>query len=148
MPNLKKILIMGLPGAGKTTLAKELSRWTKGVHFNADEIRQHIHKDLTFSVADRIEHARRLGVLCDIVNRAGHYAIADFVCPTEETRKAFGPCFTIFVDRGVQHCKYADTAALFEAPKVYDFRCHEGSGSALAPRIFSRILDLAAKNSA
>ena len=81
---------MGLPGVGKTTLAKHLTQMLVAVHLNADEIRSEIHKDLRFSLQDRIEHSRRMGVLCDIVVRSGVYAIADFVCPTFETRKAFG----------------------------------------------------------
>src|SRR5437763_12623394 len=57
----RKILIMGLPGAGKTTLASILAPRLNAVMFNADEIRANIHKDLGFSVEDRIEHARRMG---------------------------------------------------------------------------------------
>ena len=61
----RKILIMGLPGAGKTTLAKALAPRLNAAHFNADEVRTNINKDLGFSEADRIEQARRMGWLCD-----------------------------------------------------------------------------------
>ena len=60
------------------------------VHFNADEVRSCINKDLGFSVEDRIEQARRMGWLCDQVVKAGGFAIADFICPTPDTRAAFG----------------------------------------------------------
>jgi adenylylsulfate kinase len=63
----RKILIMGLPGAGKTTLATILAARLNAAHFNADEVRRHINKDLGFSAADRVEHARRMGWLCDQV---------------------------------------------------------------------------------
>jgi predicted ATPase len=42
----RKILIMGLPGAGKTTLAHALAPRLNAVHFNADEIRREINSDL------------------------------------------------------------------------------------------------------
>ena len=116
-----KILICGLPGNGKTTLATALARELSCVHFNADEIRKEINKDLGFSVADRIEQARRMGVLCDITSRYGAHVIADFVCPTPETRKAFGAHFTVWVDR-IKESRFADTNKLFVPPENYDVR--------------------------
>ena len=114
-----KILICGLPSNGKTTLATALARELSCVHFNADEIRKEINKDLGFSVADRIEQARRMGVLCDITSRYGAHVIADFVCPTPETRKAFGAHFIVWVDR-IKESRFEDTNKLFVPPVDYD----------------------------
>ena len=116
-----KILIMGLPSSGKTTLATALARELSCVHFNADEIRKEINKDLGFSVADRIEQARRMGVLCNIASRYGAHVIADFVCPTPETRKAFGAHFTVWVDR-IKEGPFEDTNKLFVPPENHDVR--------------------------
>jgi len=116
-----KILIMGLPSSGKTTLATALARELSCVHFNADEIRKEINKDLGFSVADRIEQARRMGVLCDIASRYGAHVIADFVCPTPETREAFGAHFTVWVDR-IKEGPFEDTNKLFVPPENHDVR--------------------------
>jgi len=116
-----KILIMGLPGAGKTTLAEALARQLQAVHFNADEIRREINKDLGFSIADRLEQARRMGVLCDIASRHGSHVIADFVCPTPEAREAFKPDFLIWVDR-IKEGRFEDTNKLFVPPEKYDAR--------------------------
>lgn len=118
MNRLKKILIMGLPGAGKTTLAKELAQRLNAVHLNADEVRKEINKGLGFSLEDRIEHARRMGVLADIVTRSGSYCIADFVCPTPDTFKAFTAeqdAFVVFVDR-IQAGRFEDTNKMFVRP--------------------------------
>ena len=120
----RKILVMGLPGAGKTTLASALAMRLHAVHFNADEVRKHIHKDLGFGHADRVEHAYRMGWLCDQVARSGCFAIADFVCPTHETRQAFlthGPAFVVWVDR-IQESRFEDTNRLFLPPDRYDMR--------------------------
>lgn len=64
-----KILIMGLPGAGKTYLAERLSKILGAVHFNADRVRATISTDLGFTPEDRVEHARRLGWMCSIVTQ-------------------------------------------------------------------------------
>lgn len=110
-----KILIMGLPGAGKTTLAEQLQKKLKCVWYNADEIRNHINRDLGYTDEDRIEQATRMSRLCDIVLRADRYVIADFVCPTEETRQAFNSNFIIWLDT-IKEGRYADTNKLFEKP--------------------------------
>ncbi|QGM48139.1 adenylyl-sulfate kinase [Methylocystis heyeri] len=126
---------MGLPGAGKTTLSRILAPLLGAVWFNADEIRANINKDLGFSAEDRIEQARRMGWLCDQVVRAGLPAMADFVCPTPETREAFGPAYVIWVDR-IDEGRFADTNRLFVAPQDYDVRVlRDGSPDFWAERI-------------
>lgn len=132
-----KILIMGLPGAGKTTLARVLGPMLRAVVFNADEVRGNISKDLGFSVEDRIEQARRMGWLCDKIAEAGHVAIADFICPTPQTRQAFGDAFVIWVDR-IREGRFADTNKLFVPPEKFHIRVSaEGSPRDWAERIHS-----------
>ena len=137
---MKKILIMGLPGVGKTTLAKHLAQMIGAVHLNADEIRSEIHKDLRFSLQDRIEHSRRMGKLCDIVARSGVYVIADFVCPTFETRKAFGAeYFLIYIDR--KPCRnYPDTTRIFQPPTSFDLLVTEGSSPIVWAEIAAKLI--------
>lgn len=112
---IRKILIMGLPGSGKTTLARALRKKLRAVHWNADDVRANINKDLGFTDADRIEQARRMGWLCDQVTAAGHWAIADFICPTPQTRAAFGAATTIWVDT-IKEGRFEDTNRIFVPP--------------------------------
>lgn len=135
----RKILIMGLPGSGKTTLARELAPLLSAALFNADEVRANINRDLGFSHEDRIEHARRMGWLCDRVAEAGGIAIADFICPTPDTRAAFGPAFTVWLDR-IKEGRFADTNRMFVPPDAFDIRVEpEGSPGFWAQRIVEMI---------
>ena len=118
----RKILVMGLPGAGKTTLARALAPRLNAVVFNADEVRANVNKDLGFSEADRIEQARRMGWLCDQVILTGGFAIADFICPTPATREAYlagGDAFVVWINR-IQSGRFEDTNKLFVPPEHAD----------------------------
>ena len=130
-----KILIMGLPGSGKTTLALSLAPLINAVHWNADAVRTNINKDLRFSIEDRIEQSRRMGWLCDTVNAAGYNVIADFVCPTEETRVAFGHCTLIYMDT-IKEGRFEDTNKLFVPPISYSFKVMDYNAKEYA-RMFS-----------
>ena len=112
---------MGLPGAGKTTLTKALGPLLNAVVFNADAVRTNLSRDLGFGHQDRIEQARRMGWLCDRVVEARGTAIADFICPTPETRAAFGDAFTIWIDR-IEAGRFDDTNRLFVGPDCFDLR--------------------------
>jgi adenylylsulfate kinase-like enzyme len=120
-----KILIMGLPGAGKTTLAKELSKEINAIHLNADEMRNKVWTDLTFKYTDRLIMAQRMGALSDVLINQGYNVIADFVCPTEQTRQAFGSAFIVWVNR-IENSRFDDTNNLFEKPKQVDIEINYG----------------------
>ena len=113
-----KILIMGLPGSGKSTLAKPLAELLGGVWVNADIIRTS-YDDWDFSPEGRIRQANRMKHLSDGIVMADRVAVADFVCPTEETRSQFNPDFTVWMDT-IKEGRFEDTNAMFETPENVD----------------------------
>jgi hypothetical protein len=116
------IQILGLPGSGKTTLAKSLLEHTDAIHLNADEVRADLSKDLGFSPEDRIEQARRMGAVARLLSAQGRTVIVDFICPTHETRKAFGkPDYLVWMNR-VEEGRFADTNKIWEDPETWDVR--------------------------
>ena len=114
------IQIIGLPGSGKTYLAKELSSRINAIHLNADEIRADLNSDLGFTPKDRIEQARRMGALSRLLIGQGYTIVVDFVCPTAETRKAFGKPDILIWMRRIEKGRFEDTNALWENPIYFD----------------------------
>jgi cytidyltransferase-like protein len=112
------IQIIGLPGTGKTALAAMLASRINAIHFNADDVRSDLSKDLGFSAEDRIEQARRLGALARLTSKQGYITVVDFVCPTDETRTAFGkPDILIWVDR-IKESRFTDTNNMWQDPNT------------------------------
>lgn len=117
-----KILIFGLPGSGKSTLAQPLANLLGGVHLNADHIRER-YNDWDFTPEGRFRQALRMRHLADGVSLAGKIAVADFIAPTMETRKAFDADYTIWMDT-LKESKYEDTNKIFERPYGYEVDYH------------------------
>jgi len=110
------IQIIGLPGSGKTALATALADRINAIHFNADEVRADLNSDLGFAPEDRIEQARRLGALARLTSKQGYITIVDFICPTKETRFAFGkPDVLVWVNR-IEVGRFEDTNKMWENP--------------------------------
>ena len=120
---MKRILIMGLPGSGKTTLAHQLSSLLSPncLWINADEIRE-LYNDWDFSLEGRIRQSIRMRELADASEK--EYVICDFVAPLVEMRNNFNADYTIWVDT-ITEGRYKDTNNLFVSPEKYDIRVTE-----------------------
>jgi adenylylsulfate kinase len=121
------IQIIGLPGSGKTALATALKERINAIHLNADEVRSTVNSDLGFTAEDRIEQARRMGEMARLIaNQGVAPVIVDFVCPTNETREAFGPAdVVVWVDR-VKQGRFEDTNKMWQDPERFDIRILDG----------------------
>ena len=114
---------MGLPGSGKTYLAARLQPLIKAAWYNADKVRE-MAGDWDFSDEGRERQSLRMKTFADFEQIHSRNVICDFICPTDQTRKIFGPDLTIWMDT-IKEGRYEDTNKIFENPNDYDFRITE-----------------------
>ena len=131
---MKIILIMGLPGAGKTTLANELATLIKSKRLNADEIRKAAN-DWDFSEEGRTRQAKRMSDAALKLKSEGYNVIADFICPTPAARSLFPADYIVWVDT-IQKGRFDDTNQMFVKPEKYDFHVTSQDAQLWAPKIF------------
>ena len=130
---MKIILIMGLPGAGKTTLANELAKLIESKRLNADEIRRAAN-DWDFSEEGRTRQSKRMSEVAIKLKNEGNNVIADFICPTPEARKLFPADYIVWVDT-IQKGRFEDTNQMFVKPEKFDFHVTTQNANLWAPKI-------------
>ena len=128
---------MGLPGAGKTTLAEELAPLINAKRLNADEVRKAAN-DWDFSEEGRSRQAKRMADFALKLKDEGNYVVADFVCPTPKARSLFPADYVIWVDT-IKEGRFDDTNKMFVKPEKYDFHVTTQDAKFWAPKILEEI---------
>jgi adenylylsulfate kinase len=134
---MKKILIMGLPGSGKTTLASELVPLLKAKWLNNDKVRKDAN-DWDFSEEGRVRQAKRMADLAETHKQKGSYVVCDFICPTPKARQLFNADFIVWVDT-IKKGRYDDTNAMFIKPDKFDFHVTSQDAKVWAPQIAKKV---------
>jgi len=130
---MKIILVMGLPGAGKTTLADELAPKINAKRLNADEVRKAAN-DWDFSNDGRKRQARRMAEYALKLKDEGYYVVADFICPTPEARELFPADYIIWVDT-IEKGRFEDTNQMFIKPEKFNFHVTTQDAKYWVPKI-------------
>ena len=128
---------MGLPGSGKTTLAKELATLINATRINADEVRKEAN-DWDFAKEGRKRQSKRMADLAKKKQQDGQHVIADFICPTPEARDLFPADYIIWVDT-IQKGRFDDTNKMFIKPEKFDFHVTTQNAKHWAPMILKEI---------
>ena len=115
-----KILIMGLPGSGKTYLAKRLKPLLECAWYNADQVRD-MAGDWDFSDDGRKRQSERMNTFAEFEKSHGRFVICDFVCPTKKTREIFNPDVIVWMDT-IKEGRFEDTNKMFEQPSKTDIK--------------------------
>ena len=128
---------MGLPGAGKTTLADELAPKLNAKRLNADEVRKAAN-DWDFSEEGRKRQAKRMADFALELKNQVNYVVADFICPTPEARKLFPAEFVIWVDT-IKEGRLDDTNQMFVKPEKFDFHVTTQNAKVWTDKIIKEI---------
>ena len=110
---------MGLPGSGKTHLAKRLQIHLNCAWYNADKVRE-MANDWDFSESGRRRQAERMNTIATFEGTRGRTVICDFVCPTGDTRREFNANVTIWMNT-IEAGRFDDTNKMFVKPDKFDF---------------------------
>jgi len=131
---------MGLPGSGKTTLAKMIAPRLNAVWLNADEVRKEAN-DWDFSEDGRRRQSLRMRSLAEGAVGNNRTVVADFVCPTKKTREHFGADYTIWMDT-IKQGRFDDTNKMFEEPTEYNTRVTSKDAEMWAYLVVQEIRDM------
>ena len=130
---------MGLPGAGKTTLANEMAPYLNAKRLNADEVRKAAN-DWDFSEEGRVRQAKRVSYLAEKFKKEGNYdyLVADYICPTPQTRKLFNADYVIWINT-IKKGRFEDTNKMFIKPDKFDYHITTMDAKNWAPKIYKEI---------
>lgn len=122
-----RILIMGLPGAGKTTLAADLAArllFDRVLWLNADAVRERFD-DWDFTPEGRLRQSYRMRKLADEgLTKDRKIVVIDMVAPLKEMRDIIEPDILVWVDT-IAASRFEDTNHMFEEPEHYDIKVTE-----------------------
>ena len=130
---------MGLPGSGKTTLASKLVPLLKAKWVNNDKVRKAAN-DWDFSEEGRIRQAKRVADIAEKFKKEGSYdyLVADYICPTPQTRKLFNADYIIWVNT-IKEGRFDDTNKMFVKPDKFDFEVTTQDAELWANKIAEKI---------
>jgi len=114
-----RVLVMGLPGSGKTELAKRLHEaLPNSAYLNSMEIRKQ-EKDIDFKLDGIERHAYRMVEYAR--EHREEYVILDMVCPKPHHREIINSDFVIYVaTKDKSDIEAANE--IFEPPRFYDIK--------------------------
>ena len=117
------VWLTGLPGSGKTTIARALyprllSLGCRSELLDGDVVRRELSPELGFTKEDREIHAKRVVYLCKILARNEVAGIVSLISPYKEfrayARKEIGSFVEVYVKCSLNTCMKRDPKGLYK----------------------------------
>ena len=119
------ILLTGLSGAGKTTIAMALERKLFDrehalVVLDGESLRLGLNRDLGFSTEERSESIRRIGETAKVLNDAGLVCVCALDAPSRAARARMRSVvgherfLLVYVDAPIELCRARDQSGVYE----------------------------------
>jgi bifunctional enzyme CysN/CysC len=151
------VWLTGLPGAGKSTLARALERrlFSNGgspILLDGDTLRAGLNGDLGFSPQDRSENIRRLAEVATHLARNGHIAIVAAVSPASDDRAAArriadAAFREVYVSTPAEVCESRDPKGHYAKARAGTLKSFTGIGNDYQPPTGAElVLDTSARS--
>ena len=140
------LLITGLTGSGKTSVAYALERrlfdmGRSSVVLDGVNMRRGLTKELGFTAEERSENLRRSSEVAKLMNGAGLICICAFVAPSEEVRQKAAQAIgsdqflTIHLDAPVNICRERDDDGMYAKADAGEISNFPGVSSEYEPPV-------------
>lgn len=134
------ILLTGLSGAGKSTIAKGVLIMLQknnipSFHLDGDVLRNGLNKDLGFSPKDREENLRRLAEIGKLFVDANMLTLASFIAPYKSNRTYIknivgaANFIEVFISTPLSVCENRDVKGLYKKARVGEIADFTGIGA-------------------
>jgi hypothetical protein len=128
--------LTGLSGSGKSTIGRLAAGRLRDLGYSVevldgDDVRQNLSAGLGFSREDRMENARRLAWVSDLLSRNGVVTFVAAVSPyraaRDEARARMGGRFVeVYVRASVEECERRDVKGLYERARAGEIKAFTG----------------------
>ena len=121
---MKFLIVSGLSGAGKSTIAHAAERRLLARHIPAftldgDVLRTGLCSDLGFSDEDRLENQRRAAHAASLLKQSGQVVLVSTISPLQAHRDAARACagedfLEVYIKADLETCRRRDPKKLYE----------------------------------
>jgi adenylylsulfate kinase len=139
----------GFSGSGKSTIAERVALKLEKLGIlhetlDGDIVRTHLSKGLGFSKEDRDENVRRVGFVCQLLNKHGVNTIVSVISPyrssRDHNRTRIQRFVEVFADCPLEVCAERDLKGLYQKAKSGELKHFTGVDDPYEPPLNAEVV--------